>query len=629
MSPYNRSDLNAYQLSLTRRILKRAQQLRNWSNQTLRQQGLSMQYKATTGSRLSQLIPESFALVCESARRSIGLMPYQVQLFAGIQIANGHIAEMKTGEGKTLAATLPVFLHALCGRGAHVVTVNDYLARRDFELMGPIYERLGLSVGVVLGGDTPEQRAAAYRSDVTFGTAKEFGFDFLRDRLRVANSNLQPSSQTDTVMRGLHFALVDEVDSVLIDEARTPLIIGVSNRQEELKRKACFQWAAQHAGPFEAVVDFTYEHRRKKVALTDAGTEKVRRLPQNESTKKLPIRKLYEFIENAIKVRRDFQLDQHYVVKDGKIAIVDEFTGRIADGRQWQRGIHQSVEAKEHLDITPATGQGATITLQSFFRRYQFFGGMSGTVMTSRSEFKRVYKKKLVRVPTHRPIRRTQMPTMIFSDFESKLVAVVEEIKSISAQGRAVLAGTRSVEKSERLSKALTDAKIDHDVLNANQDSREAAIIAQAGHAGRVTVATNMAGRGTDIVLDTAVRNAGGLHVILTELHESRRIDWQLIGRGSRQGDPGSFRIFVAMDDELLLQGLGPKRADTLKLRYPAKRFRNQQLPERLLRNLVSAQLKLERRHLVDRMILLRQDNDRQQRHFEMGLDPYCDVVQT
>ena len=612
--------------TVVRQILRLADRLKDVSDEELQSQGLSLKYKATTGAKIDSLIPTAFSLVYEAVRRTNGKKLYNVQLFSGIQLARCNAAEMKTGEGKTLTATLPTYLHALYDRGAHVVTVNDYLARRDYELMGPIFERLGLSVGVVQADEEPEQRRSAYRRDITYGTAKEFGFDFLRDRMKAAKQSSRLAAQSDLVMRGLHFVLVDEADSVLIDEARTPLIIGLIDAEEEAKKKGGFRWAAKFADQFEEDVHFEYEHDKRKIKLVAKGYDLIRRLPQTEITRKFPIRQLYDFIENAIKVRRDFHLDQHYVIRDDKVAIVDEFTGRVAEGRQWQQGIHQSVEAKERLEISPETRQGATVTMQTFFRRYKLFAGMSGTLWTSRQEFKKVYKKKVVRIPTHRPVNRTQLPTRVFANWEAKMKAVVEEAAEVASQGRAVLIGTRSVEKSAWISQELSSRHQTHRVLNANHDEEEAEVVAESGQPGRITVATNMAGRGTDIMLDESVRKLGGLHVILSELHESQRIDWQLIGRGSRQGDPGSYRIYVAMDDELLLSGLGPKKTASLQKKY-ASGNTDLPLPGGLIKLFRKAQEKIEHKHLVDRMILMRQDKERQERHFEMGLDPFCDVV--
>ena len=613
----------ALEFSLVQKIRRRAKPLADVSEEELRKSGLSLKYRASIGEPLEKLIPEAFPIVIEAIRRSLDMVPYDVQIFAAMQIAKGRIAEMKTGEGKTLTATMPSYLHALTGRGSHVVTVNDYLANRDHELMSPVFRALGLTSGVITSETSPPERKKSYRKDITYGTAKEFGFDFLRDRLSLSGG----TSSQQLLHRELNYVLVDEVDSVLIDEARTPLIIGITDSEEQKLTEFCFRWAADHAHRFAEDTDYEYQHDKKKVELKPAGIQRMRALPQNEGTRRIPIRKLYEYMENAIKVRRDFQLDQHYTIRDGKIAIIDEFTGRIAEGRQWQRGIHQSVEAKEKIEITPNVGSGATVTMQTFFRLYEKFGGMSGTVATSSREFRKVYKKKTTIVPTHRPVDRKQLATKVFSDIDSKFDAVVAEIASMTAASRAVLIGTRSVEKSERLSRLLNERGIEHDVLNANQLEREAEIIAGSGAIGKVTVATNMAGRGTDFILAPEVRNAGGLHVILTEVHESQRIDWQLIGRGSRQGEPGSFRIFVSMDDDVLLQGLGPSKTQRLRHKYnslPARGTHSRKVFQFFQR----AQRRMERKHLVDRMILLKQDKERQERHIEMGQDPYCDVVQ-
>ena len=609
-----------------RNIRRRVKKYSARSDDELRELGLALKYKAMVGAKLDTLIPEAFALASLAAERALGMIPYDCQLYGGIQIARGHIAEMKTGEGKTLTATLPAYLHALFGKGCHVVTVNDYLAERDHELMGPVYHALGLSTGVVGADMSPPARRAAYRKDVTYGTAKELGFDFLRDRMKIAGSTGQTAGSDDLVQRELNFVLVDEADSVLIDEARTPLIVGIINSEDEELKQACFQWASSHAEAFEEGKHFQYEHDKKKVSLTNSGVDQLRALPQNSFTTRVPIAHLYKYIENAIKVRRDFHLDQHYAVIDDKIVIVDEFTGRPADGRQWQGGIHQSVEAKEGIPITPATGQGAMVTLQSFFRLYRFFGGMSGTVWNSRSEFKKVYQKKVVRIPTNKPPKRVQYPFKVFASIDAKMKAVVDEVLEQTQAGRAVLVGTRNIDRSMELSALMEELGIRHEVLNANQLSREAEIIKSSGSVGAVTVATNMAGRGTDFLLEDSVRDAGGLHVILTEIHESARIDWQLIGRGARQGMPGSYRMFVSLEDELLKMGLGPEKALKLAGRY---RGNEKQLPRFTFKWFLTAQKKLEKKHLVDRMILLKQDQQRHEQHFDMGQDPYCDVVQS
>lgn len=626
--------------SIIRRIRSVHRRLKGIDESALRERGLALKYDAICGKDMERLIPEAFALVCEASRRTTGMVPYDVQLLGGIQLARGHIAEMKTGEGKTLTATLPTYLHALAGLGCHVVTVNDYLAKRDFEIMGPIYAQLGLTVGVIQADDRPDQRREAYRQDITYGTGKQFGFDFLRDRL----ASMSEDGVNSLVMRGLNFVLVDEADSVLIDEAGTPLIIGVVDAEQESIKNARYRWAAGHAKEFIESVDFSYERQTRKVNLERAGLDRIRQLPEIEAIRQASFHQIKTLIENAIKVRRDFHLDKQYVIRDDEVAIVDEFTGRIAEGRKWQHGIHQAIEAKEGIEISPETGQGATITMQAFFKRYKMFAGMTGTASTSKREFKKVFKKKVIQVPTHRPIRRIQLPTQVFLNEESKIVAIVREAKSIVAQQRAVLIGTRSIRMSEIVSAALGNSNVEHLVLNANQDFDEAKVVADSGSVGRVTVATNMAGRGTDIVLDESVRSNGGLHVVLTEFHESQRIDWQLIGRGCRQGDPGSFRCIVSLDDELLRLGMSVEKVARMKKRFASvlsagNKARNrggaeadsnihrQTLPNSLVRFFKSAQRNLERKRLTDRLILLEQDQQKQRQHFEMGLDPFCDAV--
>jgi len=483
-----------------------------------------------------------------------------------------------------------------------------------------------LSSAVITSEMDPDQRSRAYRKDITYGSAKEFGFDFLRDRMkrfRLNESGLEPSPES-LVMRGLHFALVDEADSILIDEARTPLIIGMVDRTEEAISQDCFYWASASAAEFIEDEDFTYDHLHQKVKLSISGRNRLRQIPQNNGSTQVSIRELYAYMENAIKVRRDFQLDKNYAIRDGKIVIIDEFTGRPAEGRQWQQGIHQSVEAKEGVEITPATRQAARVTVQNFFCKYRYLAGMTGTAWTSRREFSMVYKKSVRRIRTNRPVQRETWPVKVYGDFFSKMNAVRDEIGHVINQGRAVLIGTRSVAKSELLSKLLTDRKVIHKVLNARHLESEAEIVAAAGQPQSVTVATNMAGRGTDIKLHDVVRNHGGLHVILTEIHESQRIDWQLIGRGSRQGDPGSYRIFVALDDEILEMGLGPSRAKRLRHKYKG----SLEVTRSAFNYFRLAQRKAERKHLVDRMILLKQDKERQEHLFETGQDPYLDVVE-
>ena len=611
-------------LSLTHRQLIRdirVQQKKcsGLSDSELRTLGIELKFEAMCGTSIRHLLTRAYGAVVEAARRILGFEHYDVQLLGGIHLAFGKIVEMKTGEGKTLTAALPAFIHALYGRGAHVITANDYLAERDCKEIGPIYKALGLKPAFLTGESTPEERQAAYQADIVYGAAKEYGFDFLRDRLK----NLQDEYRSQKLMRGLNFALVDEADSIMIDEARTPLIIGMIDSAEEKVSQDCYEWAADCAKNFVEKQDFSYDQQKQKVELTLAGRTKIRRMPQRGGTKEVSIHQLYSYIENAIKVRRDFHCDKNYAVVDGSVVIIDEFTGRPAEGRQWQQGIHQSVEAKEKLEITPATRQAATITIQNFFRRYQILSGMTGTAWTSRREFRRVYKKKVVQIPCHRPVRRANLKPRIFVKTEDKFQAIADESLEVIKNNRSVLIGTRSVAKSELLSSILTKSNIEHQVLNARYLEKEADIVARAGEKGRVTVATNMAGRGTDIKLEDIVTTSGGLHVILTELHESQRIDWQLIGRGARQGNPGSFRIFVSLDDELILLGLGPKTQQRLLQRYEEQT----ELPRKLFKIFRTAQNRVERKHLVDRMVLMRQDKDRQQKLLDSGGDEFLDVI--
>ena len=609
--------------------------LQEESDEQLRKRSLSLRYRAKSGEKLARLLPEAYALVREAAVRTIGERHYDVQIIGGIALFHGNIAEMETGEGKTLTATLPMFLHALVGKGAHLATVNDYLAARDAEWMGPIYRLLGMSVGVIQTQDSQEQRRKAYACDVTYGTAKEFGFDFLRDRLLLRRMGRQQldflgegsSERWDEggeqpVQRAPHFALVDEADSVLIDEARTPLIIGSLSDKARERVVATYEWAAEHAGRFEEDAHYEYDHEDKKVELTAAGRQLLRSLPQSDILRSVGLIDLYEYMERAIKVNRDFRLDREYVVRDGEIVIVDEFTGRLAEGRKWRDGIHQAIEAKERVEVTVPTGQAARITVQDLFLRYRHLAGMTGTARSSAREFRKIYKMRVIPIPTNRPIRRTRLPARIFGTAEAKWHAIVEEVHQLHLQGRPVLIGTRSIDKSEHLSRLLSQRGIEHQVLNAREIAKEAQIVAQAGQPGKVTVATNMAGRGTDIKLGDGVAEIGGLHVILTEIHDAARIDRQLCGRCGRQGDPGSYRYFLSLEDDILESGFGRKRAQ----RYQELGANSKESFDRFATIFRKAQRKVERRHFRDRSILLYHEKERKKMQREMGQDPYLDT---
>jgi preprotein translocase subunit SecA len=590
-------------------------------------------YRAKSGEPLAKLLPEAYALVREASRRTIGQRHYDVQIIGGMALFHGCIAEMETGEGKTLTATLPLYIHALAGKGAHLATVNDYLAERDANLMRPVYELLGLTVGTILTKDTSKDRRKAYACDITYGTAKEFGFDFLRDRLLLRRMGVTQASifgevtQLDPtgeqpVQRGAHFALVDEADSILIDEARTPLIIGSLGDKAIEKIVATYRWAAEMSHRFSEDDHFEYEHDDKKVELTAAGRQLVRALPKPDILGLVGLIDLYQYIERAIKVDRDFLLDRQYVVKEGEIVIVDENTGRLAEGRKWRDGIHQAIEAKEKIEVTVPTGQAARITVQDLFLRYQFLAGMTGTAMTASREFRKVYKKTVIPVPTNRPCQRQRLPERVFAHAEDKWNAIVEETVELHRQGRPVLIGTRSIDKSVILSKLLVQQEIEHKVLNAHEVAAEAEIVARAGQRGKVTVATNMAGRGTDIKLEAGIAELGGLHVICTELHDSARIDRQLIGRCGRQGDPGTVRQYMSLDDDVIRTGFGPATAEKMTTLGQTAGAQ----PQKYLGLLQRAQRKVERRHLRDRFVLLYHEKERKKMQREMGQDPYLDT---
>lgn len=597
----------------------------------LRKRSLSLRFRIKSGEPPARILPEAYALVKEAAKRTVGMEHFDVQLLGGIALFHGAVAEMATGEGKTLTATLPVYLRALAGKGVHLATVNDYLAQRDADWMGPIYQSLGLSVGVIQTQMSQNQRRKAYACDITYGTAKEFGFDFLRDRLLLRESGQLGDAATGParsgggerpVQRDPYFALVDEADSVLIDEARTPLIISAMPGETEKITACCYQWSARHAGEFEEDEDYEYDHEKKTVELTGRGRQRVRYLPKPELMNSVGLIDIYEYIERAIKVEREFFLDRQYVVRDGEIVIVDESTGRLAEGRKWRAGIHQAIEAKEGVKVTVPTGQAARVTIQDFFIRYRHLAGMTGTAITSAREMGKIYHLPVIPIPTNRPLRRKRLPDRIFGTAMDKWRAVVEEVRQLHEQGRPVLIGTRSIDRSEILSRLLTEVGIEHRVLNANRIAEEADIVAQAGQRGRVTVSTNMAGRGTDIKLEEGVAELGGLHVICTELHDSARIDRQLMGRCGRQGDPGTTRQYLALDDDVLLSGYGPAKAR--RLQELGKRS-NGDLSgmQRLFRR---AQDRVERRNYRGRRVLLHYEKERRKMQTEMGQDPYLDT---
>ncbi|MEZ4531125.1 MAG: preprotein translocase subunit SecA [Thermomicrobiales bacterium] len=516
-------------------------------------------YKA--GESLDDLLPEVFAHVREAARRGLGQRHFDVQLMGGIVLHQGKIAEMRTGEGKTLTATSAVALNAITEDGVHVITVNDYLARRDTQWMGRVYDRLGLSVACIqhdqafifdANWDSPDdrleflrpvERREAYAADITYGTNNEFGFDYLRDNMVV--------SAQQQVQRGLNFAIVDEVDNILIDEARTPLII---SGQAERATDKYYQFA-QIVRQLRADRHYELDLKHKTVSLTEDGVDRVEDLagiPDGESIYDDRYIDLTHYLEQALKAEVVFHRDKDYIVRDGEVIIVDEFTGRMMIGRRYSEGLHQAIEAKEGVRVQRQNVTMATITFQNYFRMYEKLAGMTGTAETEEEEFLRIYNLPVVVIPTNRPMIRDDFADLVYNTETAKFNAVIDEIEEMRAEGRPVLVGTVSIEASERLSFMLTQRGIPHDVLNAKQHEREAAIVSGAGEPGMVTIATNMAGRGTDIKLGEGVAEAGGLHIIGTERHEARRIDNQLRGRAGRQGDPGSTRFYLSLDDELM-----------------------------------------------------------------------------
>ena len=496
--------------------------------------------KLNSGLTLDDILPEAFAVAREASRRTLMMRPFDVQVIGGIVLHEGKIAEMKTGEGKTLAATMPLYLNALAGKGCHVVTVNDYLARRDADWMGPIYHFLGLTVGVIVHGMDDDERRKAYGEDITYGTNNEFGFDYLRDNMKF--------SLEDYVQREFNFAIVDEVDSILIDEARTPLII--SGASEESTDK--YYKINQIIPRLKKDQDYTIEEKSKTVVMTEEGVASVE--------KYLNIQNLYEpknieivhHVNQALRAHTLFKCDVDYLVKDGQVIIVDEFTGRVMPGRRYSDGLHQALEAKEKVKIEKENQTLASITFQNYFRMYKKLAGMTGTADTEAAEFNKIYNLEVLVMPTNMPMIRQDHNDLIYKTEQEKIKAVIEEVKALNKAKRPVLIGTISIEKSELLGKHLTRAGVKHHVLNAKNHEREAEIVAQAGQPGQVTISTNMAGRGTDIKLGENVANLGGLHILGTERHESRRIDNQLRGRAGRQGDNGSSRFYLSLEDDLL-----------------------------------------------------------------------------
>ena len=510
------------------------------SDDELRAKTEEFRERLASGETLDDILHEAFAVVREASRRTLGMRPFDVQAMGGIVLHEGKIAEMKTGEGKTLAATMPVYLNALEGKGVHVVTVNDYLARRDAQWMGEIYELLGLTVGLIQDGHGSEERRVAYAADITYGTNAQFGFDYLRDNIATSMDGL--------VQRELNYAIVDEVDSILIDEARTPLII---SGMPESAADTYYRFAAV-VPRLKAGEDYEVDEKKRQVAPTEAGVTKVEKLIGVENLYDDVNTNLVHHLNQALKAHTLFHRDVEYIVRDGNVYIVDEFTGRVLESRRYSEGLHQAIEAKEGVAIQEENQTVATITIQNYFRQYDKLAGMTGTAATEADEFMHIYKMAVVSIPTHKEMIREDKDDLVYRSKEAKYDSVVQDIVERHEKGQPVLVGTVSVEVSEHISTLLKRRGIKHNVLNAKQHEREAEIIAEAGERGSVTIATNMAGRGTDIKLGGGVPKLGGLYVLGTERHESRRIDNQLRGRSGRQGDPGESRFYLSFEDDLL-----------------------------------------------------------------------------
>jgi preprotein translocase subunit SecA len=536
---FNKRTLNRYE-KMADQINALGPEMEKLSDQELKGKTTEFVERLEKGETLDNLLIEAYAVVREAARRVLGLYPYKVQLMGAIALHEGNIAEMKTGEGKTLTSTMPVYLNALTGKGVHVVTVNEYLATRDATEMGKVFEFLGLTVGLNLNGLSKEEKRKAYAADITYSTNNELGFDYLRDNMVLYKE--------DKVQRPLHFAVIDEVDSILIDEARTPLIIS----GQAAKSTKLYLQANAFVRTLKKDVDYTFDEKTKAVQLTEEGMTKAERAFNIENLFDLKNVTINHHISNALKAHAVMKRDIDYVIEDGQVVIVDQFTGRLMKGRRYSDGLHQAIEAKEGLEIQNESMTLATITFQNYFRMYEKLAGMTGTAKTEEEEFRNIYNMQVVVIPTNKPVIRDDRPDLIYRTMEGKFRAVVKDIEQRHMIGQPVLVGTVAVETSEYISSLLKKKGIPHNVLNAKNHAKEAEIIEQAGQKGAVTIATNMAGRGTDIKLGEGVKELGGLAVIGTERHESRRIDNQLRGRSGRQGDPGVTQFYLSMEDELM-----------------------------------------------------------------------------
>lgn len=621
---------SAFRLARARPWVERVnaweEKVRPLSESALKNSARELRARLSLGETLDDLLPEAYALVREAAQRTIGQRHYDVQVLGAVAMHRGWIAEMQTGEGKTLTATMPAFLNALSGRGVHVVTVNDYLAKRDADWMGSIYRVLGLTVGCLVHGISDEERAAAYRADITYGTNKEFAFDYLRDLLRadavragfaggvIERMGAEAGARAGRVQREHNYAIVDEIDSILIDESRVPLIIS-DKMGEESPYADAYRAARALALDMAEGTHFTVDMPKRRVELTNAGIGTARDAADGFSTP--PNRPVEHLVEQALKAEHLFERDREYLVMDGKVSIVDEFTGRVLADRTWSLGLHQAVEAKEGLTITAENRTLASVTFQRYFRLYRKLTGMTGTARDARREFWKVFSLRVATIPTNRPLNRKARPEVVCPTWGEKYATIADRIVAVRGQGRPVLVGTRSVQRSEELSRLLTERGIAHEVLNARNHAEEAKIIAKAGQSGRVTISTNMAGRGVDILLEPRSAEAGGLYVVGSEFHEARRVDRQLGGRCGRQGDPGDYEFFLCLEDEILWRWSKP--AGRWLRRRAVRRGRT---PPRWLCRIIfrHAQRRIESRHLRVRLDLLEYDEKLEEMKGSLGV---------
>lgn len=610
-------------------VLRESTRWQGCSDQEVRSRALALRAAVQEGEDIRRLVVPVYGLVREICRRKLGMAHHPVQIRGALVMARGNIAEMQTGEGKTLTALMPIVLGALDGRGAHVMTSNEYLAKRDAEFARPVLEEFGLTVGYILHAKPQEERARAYQQDVTYGTEKQFGFDFLIDTMTLTKAFGTAAGRREgapcpgLLQRGHHFALVDEADSILIDQASTPLIISCPQPCPP-DEQVLFRWCDATSAKLIADRHYRLDREKRSAKLTQAGCRSVLLTGRPPQIGRFPTDRLFAQVERSLVARECYRGERDYIVLDGKVEIVDEGTGRVLPGRKWQDGLQQAIEVQAGVAFSDPMGTAARITLQSYMKKYGHLCGMTGTATDVADELRAVYRVAVQVIPPHRRCQRKEGATRVFSTLEAKLAAVTEEIGRLVAAGRSVLVGTSSVHSSELCAKRLADAGITAQVLHARHHEQEARIVEAAGEPGMVTVATNMAGRGTDIKLHESVRTAGGLHVLAIELNSSARVDRQLVGRSARQGDPGSFQFFVSLEDDLL-RALGPERHR--RLMESGRRRRRTELPASWVKPFYEAQILLEQRGERDRGRMLQQET-RQLRMFDsLGLDPHVDLL--